>query len=394
VLDWDESTIAPKGPPVPELAPLIWFADDWGRHPSSSQHIVRELLARRRVHWINTIGTRRPRFNFDTVQRGLEKLNHWTKSTADQTLPANLSVSNPRMWPWFSHGWDRRLNRILLTRHLRRLIAEMARPPVVVTTLPLMADLIGRVPAERWIYYCVDDFSVWPGLDGHAMRAMEMRLVAKVDCIVAVSEALRQRVKSMGRPSELLTHGVDLEFWRKATETSPAFESLTKPLITFWGVVDRRMDHAMVRALSEANLGTILLAGPHNEPDPQLLALPGVVAPGPLPLEQLPGLARLSSVLIMPYADLPVTRAMQPLKLKEYLATGLPCVVSDLPANREWSDCLDLAGSPEGFVAAVERRLVECVPEGQRLARQRLSQESWQEKALRFEQMIEGGGHG
>jgi glycosyltransferase involved in cell wall biosynthesis len=154
------------------------------------------------------------------------------------------------------------------------------------------------------------------------------------------------------------------------------------------------MDLAIVQALSEANLGTILLAGPHNNPDPELLALPDVVAPGPLPLEQLPGLARLSSVLIMPYADLPVTQAMQPLKLKEYLATGLPCVVSDLPANREWADCLDLVESPEAFVTAVKRRLVEGVPEGQRLARQRLSQESWQEKARRFEQLIDGGGHG
>lgn len=378
---------------MPELAPIIWFADDWGRHPSSSQHLARELLSRRRVHWINTIGTRQPGFNFDTVQRAWEKLNHWTRSSADQTLPANLSVSNPRMWPWFSHGWDRWINRILLTRHLQRLIAAMPRPPVVITTLPLMADLIGRVPAERWVYYCVDDFSVWPGLDGRAMRAMEIRLVAKADCIIAVSEALRERLKSMGKPSELLTHGVDLEFWRKATEPSPVFESLTKPLITFWGVIDRRMELSLLRALSEANLGTILLAGPHNNPDPELLALPGVVAPGPLPLEQLPGLARLSSVLVMPYADLPVTRAMQPLKLKEYLATGLPCVVSDLPANRNWADCLDLAANPEAFVAAVKRRLHEGISDDQKQARRRLSQESWDEKARRFEQIIDGGGH-
>jgi glycosyltransferase involved in cell wall biosynthesis len=110
-------------------------------------------------------------------------------------------------------------------------------------------------------------------------------------------------------------------------------------------------------------------------------------------LEQLPGLARLSSVLIMPYADLPVTRAMQPLKLKEYLATGLPCVVSDLPANRDWADCLDLAKSPQQFVAAVKRRLQECISDDQKHARRRLSQESWDEKARRLKQIIDGGGH-
>ena len=60
---------------------------------------------------------------------------------------------------------------------------------------------------------------------------------------------------------------------------------------------------------------------------------------------------------------------VQPLKLKEYLATGKPCVVRDLPACREWADSLDLADSPESFVAAVKRRLEEGLPESQRLAR-------------------------
>ena len=45
-------------PPVPTQ--LIVFADDWGRHPSSSQHLVRELLPQYPTLWVNTVGTRRP----------------------------------------------------------------------------------------------------------------------------------------------------------------------------------------------------------------------------------------------------------------------------------------------------------------------------------------------
>ncbi len=393
-------------------APIIWFADDWARHPSSSQHLARHLLAQRQIHWVNTIGTRKPGLNLDTLSRGLEKLHHWSKAKPANELPPNLTVSNPRMWPWFTHGWDRWLNRKLLARHVRKLVAGMSRLPVIVTTLPLMADLVGKVPAERWVYYCVDDFSVWPGLDGKAMLAMEAKLVAKVDRIVAVSETLQERMKSLGRSSDLLTHGVDVEFWgekrghsafspdewldncRERDGAKKQNVPFFRPFIVFWGVVDRRMDTAIIQTLAEAKLGTILLVGPHNNPDPEMLALPGVVAPGSLPLEMLPGLAQMSSVLIMPYADLPVTRAIQPLKLKEYLATGLPCVVSELPANREWADCLDIASSPEAFVAAVKRLLVEGVSEQQKQARKRLEQESWDAKAKALAEIIDGGGHG
>ena len=36
---------------------FLVFADDWGRHPSSCQHLIRQLLARYPVLWVNTIGT-------------------------------------------------------------------------------------------------------------------------------------------------------------------------------------------------------------------------------------------------------------------------------------------------------------------------------------------------
>jgi glycosyltransferase involved in cell wall biosynthesis len=164
---------------------------------------------------------------------------------------------------------------------------------------------------------------------------------------------------------------------------------LERPLVVFWGVVDRRMDVAFVRRLAaDMDRGTIVLAGPHNDPDPALLKLPRVVCTGPLPFDQLPGLAREAAVLVMPYADLPVTRAMQPLKLKEYLATGRPVVVRDLPATGDWADALDLAQTPEAFSAAVRRRLAVGVPADQRAARGRLAGESWAAKARAFERCV------
>lgn len=382
-------------------SPIIWFADDWGRHPSSSQYLVRRMLARRPICWVNTIGTRKPSMNLATIRRGFEKLRHWSRRPTGVVLPANLQVFNPLMWPWFSHPWDRWLNRRLLVRQLQKRVATMTERPIVVTTLPLTADLIGCLPVVRWVYYCVDDYSAWPGLDGEALRTMERDLVFKADQIIAVSEVLRDRIKAMGRSSELLTHGVDLGFWNRSfpgndsqeCETRPASTTeTTSPVATllFWGVIDRRMDTDIVRRLAAANIGTVLLVGPQNDPDPAMLALTRVQILPPQPLEALPSLARRASVLVMPYADLPVTRAMQPLKLKEYLATGLPCVVRDLPANREWAECLDLADAPDAFVQAVQRRLETGLPESQRIGRLRLQQESWDEKAQQFEQMIDG----
>jgi glycosyltransferase involved in cell wall biosynthesis len=373
--------------------PLLVFADDWGRHPSSCQHLVRQLLPHRPVVWVNTVGTRPPRVDLATVHRGLEKARQWLRpvsmaGAADDLAPL---VLNPRMWPWVSSAFARRLNRHLLTRQLLPMLRDLPAAPVAVTTLPIVADLVGALPVAKWVYYCVDDFSLWPGLDGPALRRLEERLVLAVDTIVAVSEPLRDRlVRMTARPVHLLTHGVDPVFWSGgSTEPIPALDGLQRPLVVFWGVVDRRMDVEFVRQLaSDMRQGTIVLVGPQSDPDPALLRLARVASTGPLPYHLLPVLAREAAVLVMPYADLPVTQAMQPLKLKEYLASGRPVVARDLPATRAWAAALDLADNSKTFSAAVRRRITSPLPADQRRARDGLGDESWEAKARAFERWV------
>ncbi|MFO0799636.1 MAG: glycosyltransferase [Gemmataceae bacterium] len=382
---------------MPDPAPLVVFSDDWGRHPSSCQHLISHLLPTRPVVWVNTIGTRPPRLDRATLARAVEKLKQWGRAPHPPREPQGPAprVLNPRMWPSFRGRLARGLNRRVLGRALRAAVAHLPAPPVVVTTLPITADLVGTFPAARWVYYCVDDFAVWPGLDGRTMRDMEAELVTKVDAAVAVSENLQLHLEKLGRPSHLLTHGVDLDHFRRTPEGLPeslrGLDALPGPLVVFWGVIDRRMDTEFVRAVAASlEVGTVLLVGPQDSPDPTLLTLPRVATLPPVPYAHLPALAARAGVLVMPYADLPVTRAMQPLKLKEYLATGKPVVVRELPATRDWSDCLDAAATPDAFAAAVRERLATGVPAVQADGRKRLDAEGWAAKAAQFAAWLDG----
>jgi len=266
-------------------------------------------------------------------------------------------------------------------------VQSLHQPPIAIATVPIVADLIGELPVARWVYYCVDDFTQWPGLDHACLAEMERRLVQQADVLIAVSDTLQHRLAEQGRSAELLTHGVDLEHWRNPTPAplEPGILALERPWIVFWGLIDPRLDSGLVRHLaSQLTEGTILLIGPQADADQGLASMPRVRQLPALPYDQLPALAREARVLIMPYANLPVTRAMQPLKLKEYLATDKPTVVSDLPAVSPWADCLDIARTPAEFTRAVLARLDSGLPEAQRAARFRLQSESWQAKALEF----------
>ncbi|WP_197531534.1 glycosyltransferase [Posidoniimonas corsicana] len=290
------------------------------------------------------------------------------------------------MWPWFSRPADRWINKKMLVRAVNQAAAHLPRPLVAVTTLPIVADLTDSLDVDSWLYYCVDDLSLWPGLDGTTLREMESKLVERVDHVVTVSQTLQQRMGELGRESTLITHGVELDLWKaSAIEPPVARSGPSAPQAVFWGLIDGRLETEWVLALADRlDRGSVVLVGPIETIDKRLRSHPRVSTTGAVAYESLPGIARSASVLVMPYKDLPVTRSMQPLKLKEYLATGLPVVARDLPATSEWSDCLDLVSTRDDFVDAVANRIDGGISAAQAAARVRLEQEGWEAKARSF----------
>ena len=378
---------------------LVVFADDWGRHPSSCQHLIGQLAGRYPTLWVNTIGTRRVGLSAADAGKVLARLRQWlVPSPGLDRQPAPVTVIQPRMWPGFRRRWQRRFNARQVSRAVGRALGlrSAGEQRIAVTTLPIMADVVGRIDVDRWVYYCVDDFSVWPGLDSQVMVDMERLLVERVEAHVAVSPALVEHLAQLGAEPTLLTHGIDLTHWSPPADTAPPdwWPSAPGPVLLFWGLIDRRLHVDWCRAVAGKDFGrgaaTLVLVGPRQSPDPALATLPHLVMPGPAAYAELPALAAAADVLVMPYRDLPVTRAMQPLKFKEYLATGKPVVTARLPAVEPWADAADLVDTAAAFVDAVGRRLAGPTDEQTR-ARLRLADESWQGKAEAFETMLSGG---
>ena len=381
-----------------DSSPLVVFSDDWGRHPSAPQHIVRRMLAQRQVLWVNTIGTRRPGFNHHDLARGVQKCRQWLgrRSADQQSNNADQpNVINPVMWPSYAGRLQRSVNTRLVASAVRKQIdRHFDRPPVVITTIPMTVDLIGRIPASRWIYYCVDDWSTWPGLDHATLTASERRLIERADAIVAASDRLAEHVAEAGHDATVITHGVDAEMWSDPppVATHPIveqIEELPRPHAVFWGMIDTKLSVNALTSLAGRSEGSIILIGPHSDGARELSRIQGVHLFDAVPPDVLPHIASLADALIMPYVtDHPALIASQPLKLKEYLATDRPVTCTDLPSTRAWSDCADVV-SVDAFATTVINRLHTATPIEQMHCRhQRIPGETWQAKAAQFEQLL------
>lgn len=381
---------------------LVVFSDDWGRHPSSCQHLVSRVVKSAETIWVNTIGTRMPHLSITDFKKTVAKFRQWRRQDRD-THHADLTVVSPKMFPGFRRRWQRHFN----ARSMSKAVNEALGPRdgkesrIAITTLPITAglsDVRYHLDVDRWVYYCVDDFAEWPGLDSAVMRQMEAEQLARMDVVIAASEHLRSRLGELGgHDIALLTHGIDLAHWagapcqRAESQHLSLFEN-SGPSVVFWGLIDRRLDEDWCRELAlclQRVDGTFHLVGPiEHSPDfvkdfPKTVTLSGAI-----PYADLPLLADKASVLVMPYRDMPVTRAMQPLKFKEYLATGKPVVARALPATMEWQTAADLVHDSNEFCQRVIERIKSGATELQRTTRQQLDAESWDEKARGFAAMI------
>lgn len=158
--------------PLTEDTPFVVFGDDWGRYPSTIQHIFRHVATRYPVVWVNGIGHRVPRLNGRDLRRAWEKLNNLARAGAapppipHQTLGGGVpaAIIEPRVLPWHQVNAVHEFNTWSLTRSIRgRLAASgLSRPPVLVTGSPPSVGVLGRLGESASVYYVLDDFLNFP----------------------------------------------------------------------------------------------------------------------------------------------------------------------------------------------------------------------------------------
>ena len=369
---------------------IIVFSDDWGRHPFSCQHIMTHFLPGNRLLWVQTIGMRRPRLSLYDLRRSFQKLASFVRpaEARKEPLPANLTLLNPFMLP-FGNPLVRALNRYSVVRKVKRSLAELRfRDPIILTTLPNAADYLGAFDEVLSLFYCVDEFAQWPGVNRRLVEEMERKLLQRVDLVIAVSDALcRSKRPANGSSVKLLTHGVDATHFGKAalpTENPRAVAALGNipgPVIGYFGLFDQRSDQELLEfLLSSRPDWSVVVLGTAVAGYERLSRYPNFFHRDPVAYEELPEYVSFFTVCILPYVRTLLTDNINPLKLKEYLATGKPVVSTPLPEAVKLQPWVRIAATGEAFLRQVEEALVGGGPSPEGVG-ELLRNESWEAKA-------------
>lgn len=382
---------------LPPGTPIVVFGDDWGRNVSTMQHVFRWIIPDHPVVWVNGIGHRKPRFSAADLRRAVRKAGAMLGAARTEPIvggagyPDPAAVVQPRVLPWHDQALVYAYNVRAMVRAIRAALARLGRrePPLLVTGSPPSAGVVGRLGERAAIYFCMDDFLHLPSATPEMIGPLEQRLLAKVDAVVCTAKSLTEiKVPRTGRV-HYLPQGVNYDHFAAPRPEPEELRGLPRPRIGFAGGLYDRVDLALVRRLAaEHPRGSVILVGPVAV-DVRPLDLPNIHVLGARPYAALPAYVQAFDVGIIPYRLNDETRAVDPLKLLEYLAAGIPAVVTAIPEMAKYADVVAIGDGPDAFAARLRGVLAAdraaLAERGRALARTH----TWERRAREFMRIVE-----
>ncbi len=370
---------------------MLCFSHDFTGDPLSKTHLMRLLSRDNRVLWVNSIGYRAPSASARDLRRAVEKVRAAAQPITEPEK--NIFVLSPLAIPAYGVPAVRAANKHLLRLQVVRAMKRLGfSRPINWVFNPAAAVVAGSLGEELLIYYVVDEYTAFAGVAQQSLVDLERELLKKADLVIASADRLFQSKGPLAKRTVLVRHGVDFDHFAKAlapsTQVPAEVRRLQKPVLGYFGLMasDWFDVDLMVDVAKRFPQASIVLLGKVTMDLARLTSLPNVHLLGRKPFAELPAYAKGFDVALLPFPISEVTLNANPLKVREYLAAGLPVVSTRIPEVEVLGACA-LADDSRGFGDAIERAL--AAGPGPNAARSAsMKNESWDAKLAEIDAHI------
>ncbi|MCS6776353.1 MAG: glycosyltransferase [Chthonomonadaceae bacterium] len=311
----------------------------------------------------------------------------------------NLYTVRPVKWLPDSLPGGRRFNQSVARAQVRRAARQLHLQRPLLWIKPYWgAHFAGRMGECIVLYDVGDD---WTTIR-QSVRAMrwavreDQELTQRADAVLVVSEDLYHRKRALRNEVFLVPNGVDAPHfaavWQRTLLPHPITSGWQRPVLGYTGMLhaerfDMELTIALARRMPQA---TLALVGPNLLDATQtarLAAEPNIRLTGPVSYEELPRVMTAFDVCIAPSRINAFSESQNPLKLWEYLASGLPAVATPVNGFRDYPELVYLASTPEAFAAGIDAALHEA-PDLPARRQQAVREQTWEARLDTIQQIV------
>lgn len=275
-------------------------------------------------------------------------------------------LTAPPIYPvnWMSpgklHQFFVKRNARILRKAIQRSISsrDMHNPIVVNAFNPTYGlPLAEQLNEKLLLYYCYDEISHAKWCKKHG-TGVEADFAAKADAIITTSEQLQENKRAYNEQCYLVKNGVNLELFQEAYAQKQQDQNTDKPLtIGYLGTIDDRLDYELlahcIEQLPEAQFHFV---GREIYPEgkERLKNYSNVTFFGGQTPDKLAGFVSKFDIGLIPFVSNGFTQSIYPLKINEYLAAGLPVVMTDFGKVDDFREIASITSKPDEFLDAIK----------------------------------------
>lgn len=266
---------------------------------------------------------------------------------------------------------------------------------------PMALPLASELQPRAVIYDCMDELSAFKNAPRQLIQR-ENALYQQADLVLTGGPSLYRSKRERHPNVHCFASSVDAAHFALvpmsadgAVQDHPAQASLARPRLGYCGVIDERIDLALIAALADAHPEwQLVMVGPVVKIAPQSLPQrPNIHWLGQQSYEDLPQLMAGWDVCLLPFALNEATRFISPTKTLEYMAAGQPCVSTRIRDVAEpYGHVVAIADSTAEFITACEALLAESPDEKARrndVMKDIVSCTSWAATAQAIHELIQ-----
>lgn len=295
-------------------------------------------------------------------------------------LPVDFIKNDKLFKPFFN------LNIAVYKRALRKVIKELEfKDPLVITAYnPFYGlPLIGQLNEALNVYYCYD--GIGTRRHGKRIYAIDEAFSKNVDALITTSEYINADKRKFNANSYVVKNGVDFDsFYAEAKKDVHYNEH---KIVGYIGSLDHRFDIDIVEFAIQ-NMPDTLFHFTGNlrnqEIKLRLNKYENVEFFGSVKPNEVPALLATYDVGIIPYLANDINKNIYPLKINEYMAVGVPVVMTPFADLKDFSEMVSVAGNKKTFVEALK---IELKKDNQSAIKRRIEfarSNSWDIKAKEF----------
>lgn len=245
------------------------------------------------------------------------------------------------------------------------------------------------------VYYSVDSISDAKYFSKHGVQK-EREVLEKYDIAFATSMPIYNKIKLLNSNSFYLPNGADFDLFNKALSEDLIIpvdlENIPVPRAIYIGNIDSRIDVTLIENLliNSPQINIVFIGPVNSKKIKDLKKYKNMVLLGVKGIELLPSYLKYCQCAIIPFVKNGFTKSIYPLKINEYLASGIPTVTTNFSDSmKDFENIISTCDSSVDFIEAVVEA-VSCTDKARAIKGVNYaSKSSWASRGKQFWNVVD-----